>query len=157
VQSAIPDKLLAIVNSFTWPALDDVYYGSATVAVLLGNGNGTFQGPVEANVGAPDTLGFGFGLAAAELNGDNNLDLAVSNSEDGNVYVLLGNGNGSFESLAPIDGVGGIPAGVVAGKFHGGNAEDLAVVSEYDGCTPTVCPGEVSVLLGNGDGTFNLT
>jgi hypothetical protein len=56
--------------------------GGSEVSVLLGNGNGTFQAPLESPGGAP--------LAAADFNGDGKLDLFAGGN------VLLGNGNGTF-------------------------------------------------------------
>ncbi len=70
-------------------------YTPAGIAILLGNGNGTFQPPTVITAGDPylrDTY-----LAAADLNGDGNLDLVGANYRGAGVDVLLGNGNGTFQ------------------------------------------------------------
>jgi Bacterial Ig-like domain (group 3)/FG-GAP-like repeat/FG-GAP repeat len=124
----IPD--LAIVNS--------IFNG--TVAVLLGNGNGTFQPSIEYDVGEYPNA-----VAVADVNHDGNLDLICVNKGSGTVSVLLGNGNGTFQSqiTAPT---GDFPSFVAVGDFNRDGLPDLAL--------PNYLDGTVSVLLGNGDGTF---
>ena len=121
--------------------------GPGSVSVLLGNGSGTFQTHVDYNTG------FGtLGIAVADLNGDGKRDLAVANSVDGTVSVLLGNGDGTF--LPHQDYPAGTGADAVAvNDFNGDGKPDLAVVNAN--CPFTPCgPGSVSILLGNGNGTF---
>ncbi len=120
--------------------------GSETVSVLLGNGDGTFQPPAYYAVGTdPDAI------VAGDFNGDGRLDLAVENSGSninffpGTVSVLLGNGDGTFQSQV-TDAVGSRPVSIVAGDFNGDGRLDLAVAN--------IGSDMVSVLLGNGDGTF---
>jgi hypothetical protein len=95
-------------------------------------------------------------VAVADFNGDGNLDLAVANVGEypfdpgTDVTVLLADGKGGFE--APIRyGRGRNPFSVVAGDFNGDGKPDLAVAYSLsnDGG-----PGYVTVLLNNGDGTF---
>ena len=83
-------------------------------------------------------------LAIGDLNGDGYLDIAVANGGTDNVSVLLGNGDGTFQTALNY-GVGG-PIFVTIGDLNGDGAPDLALannLSDY-----------VSVLLGNGDGSF---
>ena len=75
--------------------------GSAdgVVSVLLGNGNGTFQPALTYDSGAPD----GAHVVAADVNRDGKLDIIVTNyvgenNGDGTAAVLLGNGDGTFQS-----------------------------------------------------------
>ncbi|MHC5722330.1 MAG: FG-GAP repeat domain-containing protein, partial [Nostoc sp.] len=67
--------------------------GDNTVSVLLGNGNGLFQTPMNSTVGNNPSF-----VISGDFNNDNKLDLAVANNGDNTVSVLLGNGNGSFQT-----------------------------------------------------------
>ena len=63
------------------------------VALFLGNGLGAFSAPISTPVGSrPQTM------TAGDLNLDGKLDLAVANIDSSNVSILLGLGNGSFDS-----------------------------------------------------------
>ena len=73
--------------------------GSIAVSVLLGNGDGTFQAAVPYDSGGanPDSM------AVADVNGDRFLDVVVANyygpvTDTGSIGVLLGNGDGSFQT-----------------------------------------------------------
>src|SRR5213079_2792708 len=64
--------------------------GSLGVAILLGNGDGTFKGPTNVTAGTR-----GEAIVVADFNGDGNSDLAVSLNSD-RISVLLGKGDGTF-------------------------------------------------------------
>jgi len=115
------------------------------VLVYLGNGDGTFT--LAPN--SPFTAGGGpTALVAADLNGDGTLDLAVVNEEDNTVSILLGNGDGSF---APAPGspitVGSGPDAIAVGDLNSDGHLDLAIANTGE--------NTVTILLGNGDGTFS--
>ena len=67
------------------------------VAVLLGNGNGTFRAPVHYLVGD-----FPNHLALADLNNDGRLDIVTANTGSGTSSVRLGRSDGTFTS-APTE------------------------------------------------------
>ena len=85
------------------------------------------------------------GIAVGDFTGDGHIDLAVANSGSNTMSVLLGNGDGTFQSQVTYP-VGQAPQAVAAGDFTGDGHLDLAVTNSGD--------NTVSVLLGNGDGTF---
>ena len=84
-------------------------------------------------------------VAVGDLNGDGKADLAVANASSGNVSILLGYGNGTFQSAANY-AAGSSPSSLGFGDFNGDGKTDLAVANWGN--------NNVSVLLGNGDGTF---
>ena len=126
------------------------------LTVLLGNGDGTFQPPVEYASGSSP-----LSLVAGDFTGNGRLDLAFSEADystyivstghfaeiPADVKVLLGNGDGTFGApiVQPI-GNGTFPL-LTLGDFNGDGRSDL-VVSD-----PSL--GDIPVLLSNGDGTFS--
>jgi hypothetical protein len=122
---------------------------SNTVLVLLGNGDGTFQPELTFGTGSGP-----FSIAVGDLNGDTVPDLAVANSVSYSVSVLLGNGDGSF-GIAQNFHTGPHPFSVKVGDFNADGSADLVVVNLGDSVTKPL-HGWVSVLLGNGTGTFEV-
>jgi hypothetical protein len=118
------------------------------VNVLLGNGDGTLQPFVSYAIGAEGADG----VTVGDFNGDKKLDLGVAvyntihNGFSGDVEVFPGNGDGTFG--APIStSLGNDFVGIMAsGDFNGDGKLDGAVGT----------PPGLQILLGNGDGTFQL-
>jgi hypothetical protein len=150
-----PDLLLASGSCASY---------AGCVTVLLGNGDGTFQTAVAYNSGGQGADS----IAVADVNGDGKPDLLVANGciaacptlpteADGSVGVLLGNGDGTFQSAVTYDSGGQNTDAIGVADLRGDGKLDVAVVS----CGPSAgipdCgqgDGVVSILLGNGDGTF---
>jgi hypothetical protein len=117
--------------------------GIGSVNIYLGNGDGTFQAaknyPVASSASASRLLAIG------DFNRDGIQDLVATNAALGQVAVLLGNGDGSF-NVPLYYSVGLAPWNVVVGDLNQDGIQDLAVASDGS--------ASVSVLVGNGDGTF---
>jgi hypothetical protein len=120
----------------------------SNLSVLFGNGNGTFQAPVTLQAGTQPS-----DVVVGDFNGDGNQDLAVTNLGDNTVSVLLGNGDGSFKPAVNY-GVGPAPAALAIGDFRSDGKLDLAVTNVGTPSAGSNYLGSVSILLGNGDGTF---
>src|SRR5579864_7288755 len=84
----------------------------------------------------------------ADFNNDTNNDMAVLNAGCNNVSIFLGDGKGDLAPATPATvAVGTNPSALAAGNFITGKANvDLVVANKGD--------NTVSVLIGNGDGTF---
>jgi hypothetical protein len=124
--------------------------GSNNVSILLGNGDGTFAAPLSLRVPGA------FFVAAGDFNGDGKLDLAIASFgeqlERGVISIALGNGDGTFQK--PVFYQLGTSTKrthmiAVADLNHDGHL-DLVVAN----AGVLLYPGDVTVLLGNGDGTF---
>jgi FG-GAP-like repeat/FG-GAP repeat len=127
---------------------------AGTVSVLLGNGDGTFQAKTDIDLSGgsffpPELLS----VAIADVNRDGKPDVMASAQDpfgsSNSVYVLLGNGNGTFQAPtqhATASDTGNSPMWVAVGDVNGDGKPDL--VTNNRGSQ------KVSVLLGNGDGTF---
>jgi hypothetical protein len=126
-------------------------FGSGdTVSILMGNGDGSFQAPQSYAVNSNPVS-----VAVGDFNRDGIIDLVVANAgtvpkPGSTVSILLGNGDGTFQAAQDYD-AGPNPSSVAVGDFNGDGIPDLAVA---DGGVALQPGGTASVLLGNGDGTF---
>ena len=110
-----------------------------TISVLLGNGAGGFGPATTIAVGNTPVS-----LAVADLNGDGKPDIVVANASDNTVSILTNRGNGQFNAATNL-AVGEEPQKVILADLSGDGKIDI-VTANGD--------GTVSVLLGNGNGSF---
>jgi uncharacterized repeat protein (TIGR01451 family) len=103
-----------------------------------------FESPASYPVGSNPVA-----IVVGDFNGDNKPDLAVANSNSANLSVLLGNGDGTFQS-AKDSAAGTSPSTPAVADFNGDHKLDLIVMAQDSSGTQTV----VNLLLGKGDGTF---
>ena len=131
---------------------DVLGFSNNSLIVYLGNGDGTFA----AGVSYPVVIPFGpVVITLGDFNGDQKLDVVVSVPGNngivpGQEVVFLGNGDGTFQAGRISTGVPD-PASAVVGDFNGDGKLDLVISNQILGCN-SPCP--TSILLGNGDGTF---
>jgi Flp pilus assembly secretin CpaC len=152
-------------NGVTVAPIDLVIANSTSdnVAVLLGNGDGTFT---EA-AGSPYTVGHDpTAVVVADFNGDGDLDFAVANKGDNTISVFKGDGKGGFTEFpaspfaltntSTISEKG--PAAMVTANFRNTTLStstttsapeaDLAIVNEDS--------NNVTILLGSVDNNGNV-
>jgi len=119
---------------------DQANGGTPGAQVLLNNGDGTFAAPVFYPTDSPSQL-----VLTADLDQDGNLDLALADDSDLNVF--RGNGDGTFQ--APMVSPGpNHPDGIILGDFNEDHKCDLAI-SNYNS-------SDLRILLGDGQGHFTV-
>lgn len=129
------------------------------LSIRLGDGHGHFGTPTEIaarSFGRNGTLGVG------DLNNDNHPDIVVALSDDsrnnGGVYLLLNKGNGTFNAPVRLGGntFASKGGGVAIGDWNGDGDYDVYVDTRTTirRNHHTRHVGDVSLLFGNGDGTF---
>jgi hypothetical protein len=130
------------------PDLAIAMIGTSRVAVLLGNGNGSFSAASDYDT----TLSSVYGIAAGDLDQDGYLDLVITSPNDGDLAVAYGIGNGSFTTPSIYAAsqlrtqLNPSPGGVVLSDVNGDGKLDMVYAnSGY---------GSVGVLLGNAQRSF---
>jgi hypothetical protein len=139
--TSIPDKVIAADFNHDGKLDLALTVNPNGVAILLGNGSGSFALPV---IYATDSLPNG--LTAADVNGDGIVDLIATGSS---IDVFLGKGDGTFPNRVDYP-IGGFPEQVATGDFNGDGKLDIAVSGNGAG------PGYLGILFGNGDGSFQI-
>ena len=120
-------------------------YGSSTIGILFGYGNGSLSSMITYSTGYQT---FPIFITTDDFNNDNILDLVVANFRIDNVGVFLGYRNGTFANFVTYStGIGSDPTAITIGDFNNDTHLDLAVANSEN--------SNIGILFGNGDGTFD--
>ena len=84
-------------------------------------------------------------IVAGDFNKDGRMDLAFTNTNSNSIGVVIGNGDGTFQTAQTYP-TGKAPIDIISADLDGDGNLDLAAGNYND--------SSVSVFLGNGDGTF---
>ena len=129
---------------------DLIAFNGGMAQVQFGNGDGSFSGVINT-FQAPDAAGVNrAGAALVDVNKDGKADLLVASAADDGVTVLLGNGDGTFNSAGDVQTR-------TPGSEMGAPYQFIVADLNGDGNPDIIAPKDashVSVNLGNGDGTF---
>jgi hypothetical protein len=131
------------VGDFNHDGKLDVVITGGEVQTFLGNGDGTFQPPIISNF-----LSGGDAIVVGDIDGDGNLDLITGDSYLPGVFLLRGNGDGTFSQPWPdFDSF----VAVAIGDVNGDGKLDLITSGSHEEAAGA------GVFLGNGDGTFTVS
>ncbi|HEX8076880.1 MAG TPA: VCBS repeat-containing protein, partial [Chthoniobacterales bacterium] len=126
--------------------------GGKGVSVMLNNGNGTFAPKVDFPIAT-----WTGDVATGDFNGDGKIDLAVSLQDAQlGLAVLLGTGTGSFGAPTYYANPSGFDEPyVLAGDLNNDAKLDIVIMHGMNCFNAACVPSTViSVMMGNGDGTF---
>jgi hypothetical protein len=146
---ATNDLIAADLNGDGRPDLAGIAAGGA--AVLLGNGDGTFQPIVTYPV-----FSWSQALIAGDFNSDGHLDLMVTiNDVNIGLSLLTGRGDGTFNPAVHFPNVAGFDAPAIAADDLDNDGKLDLVIGHNAACyTVCVISKVITVMRGNGDGTF---
>ncbi|MBB6146569.1 hypothetical protein HNQ77_004548 [Silvibacterium bohemicum] len=157
--------LFPVLGDFNGDGKQDlILAGNNNVAVALSNGDGTFATPVNVPLSVTPSCVI-LNVAVADVNRDGKLDLLIAypgdfrcgipNTVPSGYLVALGNGDGTFKT-ATFTPYGESLSELALAPYHG-PGKPLDMVAEDEGLPPgssSIVNPSVSLLPGNGDGTF---
>jgi hypothetical protein len=132
--------------------LDLAGLGAKTAVIMLGNGDGTLQPRAEFAVASWTQA-----AAAGDFNRDGNLDLMVTiNDINIGLSLLIGRGDGTFEPAVHFPNAARFDSPALAAVDVDNNGNLDLVIGHQIACYTAPClPARIiSVIKGNGDGTF---
>lgn len=133
------------IGDFNGDGLVDLEVSNQTgVGILLGQPGLSFGSTITSLSGGT-LLPFPGAPAQADFNKDGHLDLAIPS--DGGIVLLMGKGDGSFQSVAQVYDVGNPVTTIAVADFNSDKLPDIAVA---------IGAPIPRLLLGQADGTFVL-
>jgi FG-GAP-like repeat/FG-GAP repeat len=135
------------------------YFDGAGVELMLGNGDGTFQAPVDFPTGADPR-----GIVVLDMDGDGRPDFAVGACADGGSYLsFFRNGDGGFAPRVDVP-ISSCPLSLAVADLNGDGRPDLVTAgpgSIFGAGPPWTFSagqdgglGEIHLLLNQGGGLF---
>jgi hypothetical protein len=118
-------------------------YGSDSIGILVGIGDGTFASQTTYST---DDFSYPYAVTVYDFDNDTRLDIAVANFGTNNVGILLGYGNGSFKTQETFSAESSRPIAIVHGDFNNDSRMDIAIANYGT--------SDIGILLGFGDGRF---
>jgi hypothetical protein len=118
-------------------------YGTNSIGILLGNGNGTFADQKLFSLGSSRPLF----VTVGDFDNDNRMDIVVANNGTDSISILLGYGDGSFPNQTTYStGYDSVPSSITVADFNNDNQVDIAVTNNGI--------GNLGIFFGHGNGTF---
>ena len=144
VGATIGANTLAI-GDFNGDGKPDLVVAATPVGIMLGKGDGTFQNPINS----PGTQ-LPSGAVVADFNGDGKLDVVTANYIGTGVFVLLGDGTGKLSAPTNFGSNkwDAFPNQIGVADLNGDHRLDIVTLDAFN--------DQISVLLGNGNGTFSV-
>jgi hypothetical protein len=100
--------------------------GTGTLGIFFGYGNGTFQAQTIYMISSNSHPQY---ITVGDFNKDKQLDIVIIDSTNDEIYILLGNGTGTFPTITTYDAVSGSrPFWIAVADFNYDNQSDIVVV-----------------------------
>ena len=149
VTFSVGDEPTSLIGAdFNGDGLLDIATSNFTgnfASFLMNSGNRQFAPKVDYQNSGPRAAVLGSGIAAADLDGDGDQDLAVADDAGDALQVIMNQGDGTFGKPTSYP-AGDTPVGVAVGDLNADGKPDIALVNRHD--------TKVSLFMNQGQGLF---